>query len=180
MHKTVSLLLLLVLLSGTRSAFAQTAPYVRAEAAQIPQATAPSDEPTVSASSAVAVVHAGADGFELADPNESFALQLRGDVQADGRFFAESDVPEGDESFYLRRVRIVFQGTVFDRFDFKVMPNFGLGRAELQDAYLDARFSPFVAVRAGKFKVPVGLELLQSPTNMAFENLILTRMQIAF
>lgn len=125
--------------------------------------------PTQPSSAPVAVlVAADANGFQLNAADKSFSLRLRGDVQADGRFFSNDGVAPGAESFYLRRVRVVFQGTMFSRFDFKVMPNFGLGRAELQDAYVDARFTSVFGVRAGKFKLPVGLEVLQSPTTMFF------------
>lgn len=86
----------------------------------------------------------------------------------DSRFFMSDDIDAGAESLYLRRVRLALEGTMFGLFDFKIMPNFGLGRAELQDAYLDARFSPGLNLRAGKFKTPAGLEFLQSPTTMYF------------
>ncbi len=91
------------------------------------------------------------------------SLAIRGDLQADGRFFIGDDVAPGSESFYLRRVRLTVQGTIYERFDFRIMPNFGLGRAELQDAYLDARIVPLATVRFGKFKTSAGLEFLQSP-----------------
>src|SRR5690606_21289773 len=108
---------------------------------------------------------ADADGFQLVAADNSFSLRLRGDVQVDGRFISDNPSP-GTQSFYVRRTRLVFQGTLHSRFAFKIMPNFGMGRAELQDAYMDAVFTPSFGVRAGKFKVPVGIELLQSPTTM--------------
>lgn len=132
---------------------------VQPAAATIEPATAPAE---------AVLVAADENGFNIRSADQDFQLRLRGDVQADGRFFNDADLAPGSESFYLRRVRLVFQGTVFKRFDFRIMPNFGMGRAELQDAYLDARFFPFFGVRAGKFKVPVGLELLQSPTDALF------------
>ena len=48
------------------------------------------------------------------------------------------------------------------------MPDFGGGQATLYDAYLEARFSPTLRLRAGKFKPPVGIERLQSATDLAF------------
>lgn len=143
------------------------APAALGQSAQLPgEAVPPAPSPQEPAP--VATVAADENGFRLGTPSEEFVLRLRGDVQADGRFFAGDDVAAGAESFYLRRVRLALQGTVFGRFDFRVMPNFGLGRAELQDAYLDARFAPTLGLRFGKFKAPVGLELLQSPTAMFF------------
>ena len=60
------------------------------------------------------------------------------------------------------------KGTVFKIFDFQIMPDFGGGQSVLYDAYLEARFSPAFRVRAGKFKPPVGLERLQSATDLVF------------
>jgi phosphate-selective porin OprO/OprP len=68
----------------------------------------------------------------------------------------------------MRRVRPNFEGTVFKIFDFRVMPDFGLGTSVLQDGYVEARFSPALRLRAGKFKPPVGLERLQSATDLVF------------
>lgn len=121
--------------------------------------------------SPVVAVTADENGFGLRSSDGAFALRLRGDAQADGRFFVD-DVDElGVDQFYLRRARILLQGTLGGRYDFRLQPNFGQGRVEIQDAYLDARFSTAFAVEAGKFKVPLGLEWLRSPTDLALVEL---------
>jgi phosphate-selective porin OprO/OprP len=48
------------------------------------------------------------------------------------------------------------------------MPDFGEGRAALQDAYVEFRYFPKAALRAGKFKTPFGLERLVSATDLLF------------
>ena len=48
------------------------------------------------------------------------------------------------------------------------MPDFGEGRTTLYDAYMDLRLTRTLLVRTGKFKPPVGLERLQSATDLAF------------
>jgi phosphate-selective porin OprO/OprP len=48
------------------------------------------------------------------------------------------------------------------------MPDFGEGRTVLQDGYIEARFTPAFKLRGGKFKPPVGLERLQSATEILF------------
>jgi phosphate-selective porin OprO/OprP len=48
------------------------------------------------------------------------------------------------------------------------MPDFAEGRTVLQDGYVEARFTPAFKLRAGKFKPPVGLERLQSATEILF------------
>ena len=108
------------------------------------------------------------DGFSLKSNDGAFLLKLRGYVQLDGRFFSDDRARPATDTFILRRVRPILEGTVFGKFDFRIMPDFGAGTTVLQDAYLDARFTPFFKVRAGKFKVPVGLERLQSGSDILF------------
>lgn len=110
---------------------------------------------------------AGKEGFSWKSADGDFVLRLRGYVQLDGRFFSQ-DTPAGTDTFLMRRVRPIFEGTVFKIFDFRVMPDFGLGTSVLQDGYVEARFSPALRLRAGKFKPPVGLERLQSATDLVF------------
>jgi len=108
------------------------------------------------------------DGFFLQSPGGDFKLKLRGYVQADGRYFADSDGDTGNSTFYLRRVRPIFEGTVYKYFDFKIMPDFGNGQTVLYDAYGDIRYLPYASVRFGKFKPPVSLERQQSATDLTF------------
>src|SRR6185295_8771331 len=108
------------------------------------------------------------DGFSLKSNDGAFLLKLRGYVQLDGRFYSDDRARPATDTFILRRVRPILEGTVFGKFDFRIMPDFGAGTTVLQDAYLDARFTPSFKVRAGKFKVPVGLERLQSGSDILF------------
>lgn len=113
-------------------------------------------------------VTSGRDGFSLRSADGAYQLKIRGYVQFDGRFFQEDDERPVSDTFLLRRVRPIFEGTVFKIFDFRFMPDFGGGQTVLQDAYLDARFSPKIKLRGGKFKPPVGLERLQSGADLLF------------
>jgi phosphate-selective porin OprO/OprP len=110
----------------------------------------------------------GRDGFSLRSADGAYQLKIRGYVHLDGRFFYDDEERPANDTFILRRVRPIFEGTVFKIFDFRIMPDFGGGTTVLQDAYIDARFSPKIKVRAGKFKPPVGLERLQSATDILF------------
>jgi len=114
------------------------------------------------------ILGAGRDGFSLKSADGSFQLRLRGYVQADGRFFADDQDHLGTDTFLLRRVRPIFEGTVFKNFDFRLMPDFGGGTVTIQDAYMDARFWPEAKLRFGKYKPPVGLERLQSGSELLF------------
>jgi phosphate-selective porin OprO/OprP len=112
-------------------------------------------------------ISAGKGGFLLTSPDGDFVLRIRGYLQTDGRFFFDQSSSAID-TFVLRRVRPIFEGTVYKYFDFRVMPDFGGGVTVLQDAYLDAKFSPKIKIRFGKAKAPFGLERLQSATDIIF------------
>ncbi|MBP7148189.1 MAG: porin [Acidobacteria bacterium] len=114
-----------------------------------------------------AAVVAGKDGFALKSADGYWVVKLRGYVQLDSRTFGD-DEGQLVDTFTLRRVRPVLEGTLARIYDFRVMPDFGEGKTTLFDAYLDARFDPALGLRAGKFKPPVGLERLQSATAILF------------
>jgi phosphate-selective porin OprO/OprP len=89
-------------------------------------------------------------------------------MQSDGRFFIDDRSAQAADTFLLRRVRPILDGTVFRFVDFRLMPDFGGGTTVLQDAYVDLRFHPFARVRVGKQKQPFGLERLVSASALPF------------
>ena len=107
------------------------------------------------------------DGVTFVAPEGAFQLRLKGYVQSDGRLY-EGVAHAGTSTFLLRRVRPIFEATAFRRYSVRIMPDFGQGQVVLYDAYLDAAFLPQLGLRFGKFKPPVGLERLQSATNLMF------------
>ncbi|MCI0414534.1 OprO/OprP family phosphate-selective porin [bacterium] len=113
------------------------------------------------------IISAGKGGFLLTSPDGDFKFRIRGYVQSDGRFFFDQSTSSID-TFVMRRVRPIFEGTVYKYFEFKIMPDFGGGTTSLQDAYLDAKFTPGFKIRFGKAKTPFGLERLQSATDLIF------------
>lgn len=123
-----------------------------------------------------ALVSLGSGGFVVRSADSNFVFKVRGYVQADSRVYAEDhEGGDANDTFLIRRARPIFEGTLYDKYDFRVMLDFGSGinssaanNGFLQDAYLNARFLPEVQVRAGKFKEPVGLERLQSGANLLF------------
>jgi phosphate-selective porin OprO/OprP len=120
---------------------------------------APADTPKVTA---------GPEGFTLQSASGDYRLQLRGYAQFDGRFFSGDEGKLAVDTFVLRRVRPVLQGTLGKSFEFQIMPDFGGGTTVLQDAWLDFKPSAKLRVRVGKYKSPVGLERLQSATALTF------------
>ena len=121
-------------------------------------------------------VSAGASGFTIRSADTNFVLRLRGYAQADARFYPD-DFSGGtaNDTFLLRRVRPILEGTLFEKYDYRVMLDFGSGASAsaanngfLQDAYVNARLWPQFQIQVGKFKEPVGLERLQSGANLLF------------
>jgi len=110
----------------------------------------------------------GPKGLALTSADGSNVLRLGALVQADGRYFTDSATSSTSNTWLLRRVRPILQGTVDDIYDFKLMPDFGGGKTIVQDAFVAARFKPWLTVTAGKFKPPVGLERLQSAADNRF------------
>jgi phosphate-selective porin OprO/OprP len=114
------------------------------------------------------VITAGANGFSFRSADTNFMLALHGLVDVDSRSFFEDHGLKGNDGFILRRARPILQGTVFRDFDFLFVPDFGGSTVQIQDAYLNYRFSPELQLQGGKFKSPVGLEQLQSDTAILF------------
>jgi phosphate-selective porin OprO/OprP len=97
-----------------------------------------------------------------ARPDSAVELHFHGYVQVDARSGAPTS------TVLLRRVRPVFEATLYRTFAVRIMPDFGQGATKLYDAYGDIRLWPALAIRAGKFKPPIGLERLQSATDLHF------------
>ena len=85
---------------------------------------------------------AGKDGFSLRSADGNFVLKVRGYAHFDGRFWVDDERKPQAETFLLRRVRPIFEGTVYKIFDFRIMPDFGAGTTVLQDAYIEGALQP--------------------------------------
>lgn len=122
------------------------------------------------------LITAGASGFAFRSADSNFVLRLRGYLQADTRWYIDDAAAgKANDTFLLRRVRPIFEGTVWDKYDFRIMLDFGSAvnatannDAYLQDAYFTARWFPEFQFVGGKMKEPVSLERLQSGANLLF------------
>jgi len=127
------------------------------------------DEAAAAKSKDAPQIGAGPDGFFLSSGDKKFVLRLRGYLQADSRWFEEGrEATSGSDTFLLRRVRPIVEGTLFEKIDFRIMPDFGQGKAVLYDAWVNLRYFELAQLQAGKFKPPFGLERLASATNLLF------------
>jgi phosphate-selective porin OprO/OprP len=131
-------------------------------------------ETATAAAATTPVVRANTDRFSLASSNGQTFLRLRAVLNVDNRSFSSSLAPNGSvlapgsNGFLIRQARPIIEGTLSNFIDFRLMPDFAGGKAIIQDAYITARFKPWFAVTAGKFKSPVGLERLQGDTDTRF------------
>ena len=130
-------------------------------------------EVAVEKAKAAASVSIGAGGFQVRSADSNFVMRIRGGLQADGRFYVGDSV--ANDTFLLRRVRPILEGTVFGKFDYRLMADLASGVTQtaanngtILDAYVNARLLPEFQIQAGKFKEPVGLERLQSWRNLLF------------
>lgn len=108
------------------------------------------------------------DGFSLKSADGKYSIRFRGYLQSDGRFYPSSETVPTVDNLLIRRARPIIEAAVGRYFEFRVMPDFGGTSPTLFDAYWDGKFAPQFTVRAGKFKPPIGLERLQSATDIVF------------
>lgn len=113
-------------------------------------------------------ISAGANGLSVSSADTNFVFQFHGLVQTDNRTFFRDHNIQGNDTFLLRRARPIFSATVYHDFDLYLTPDFGNTSVQAFDAYANYRYAPWLQLRAGKFKAPVGLEELQSDTVTPF------------
>ena len=115
-----------------------------------------------------ATVSLGRNGFTLRSADGRWQLRVGGYLQTDGRYYLRDTQAAGINNLIIRRARPIVEGTVSQYFDFRIMPDFGMGQPTIYEAYFEARLAPVLNIRAGKFKPPIGLERLQSATDLRF------------
>ena len=103
----------------------------------------------------------GPQGFALQTADGSNQIRLRANLSIDYRDFTDHFTPTTADTFLIRKARPILEGTLENRYDFRFMPDFGLGKTIIQDAWADFRADPRLVFTFGKFKAPVGLERLQ-------------------
>jgi phosphate-selective porin OprO/OprP len=115
-------------------------------------------------------------GFAITSGDRQYQLRLKGILQVDGRrIFGDETLGNSVDTFLIRRARPILAGTVLGLVDFNLTPDFGNGTVALLDAYADIHPFPWLRLRVGKFKPPVGLERLQSDADLTFVERSLTQ-----
>ena len=101
-------------------------------------------------------------GFTLSSADGANSIKLRGLVQLDSRLFFGDGGGVVNNAFILRRARIITEGTFAKNFSFQLVPEFGGSSISILDANFGVTLDKSIQFKFGKFKSPVGLELLQS------------------
>src|SRR5579864_5139138 len=108
------------------------------------------------------------DGLWFSTPDEATQLHVHGYIQADDRMFSSNVHGEGLDTFLFRRIRPLFEGTLFKAVDYRFMPDFGQNNPQIQEAFLEVKSLSFAKLRVGKFKESMGLEVLKADRELTF------------
>ena len=120
------------------------------------------------------IVTLGSDGLFVRSADSNFVSYIHGYTQVEGRFYT-GDNNAANDTFLLRRVRPIIEGTVYHDYDYRLMADLASGNgssstannnALLDDAYVNARPLPQLQFQAGKYKSPIGLERLESTSDL--------------
>ncbi|HXC51595.1 MAG TPA: porin [Candidatus Limnocylindrales bacterium] len=108
------------------------------------------------------------DGFFVSSGDGAYKLRINGYVQADGRFFADSDIRKNVDQFVIRRARLDLRAKLWKRYIVRIAPDFAGSDLSLKYAYIETDFSDAFMLRVGKYKTPFGIEQLESSTALPF------------
>lgn len=117
---------------------------------------------TMSQAAAAPFVQVGPKGFSIQSPEGDFRLGIRYQIHIDGRFAINRNEAADPNTFYLRRVQPILEGTVYRRFSYQLLTDFSQGNPRLINAYIITTITPSFSIQFGKFKMPVGIERFRS------------------
>jgi phosphate-selective porin OprO and OprP len=98
------------------------------------------------------------DGFFIRSPDGKNVLRITGQVQADYHGYLNSVDTTDIDTFEVRRARLGLEATVFEYYDFRILPDFGQGKVVVQDAYANVHYWNEFQIEVGKFKQPISYE----------------------
>jgi phosphate-selective porin OprO/OprP len=109
---------------------------------------------------------AGDRGFILSSPDAATSLRIRGLVQFDSRSYFDKNID--NDVLALRRARLGIEGKLGKTTDYQLIGEFAGSSAAILDANVVLNYAPELQIKLGRFKTPVGLEQLQTDTNLLF------------
>lgn len=98
-------------------------------------------------------------------PASSDGARLRTLIHADARTFFEG---AGRDTFVLRRARLVAEGSMAPRVRYHLVSDFGGSSVTLLDASLTFDLGSGLQFKAGRFKSPLGMEILHQAHAVTF------------
>ena len=107
------------------------------------------------------------NGFRFASGDGASWLRLGSLIQLDSRLFFH-DGGMTNNAFVLRRGRLIAEGALGPIYSFQMVTEFGGSAVSVLDANLTIAPSNLLQFKIGRFKAPVGLELLQSDSATFF------------
>ncbi|MES1172435.1 MAG: porin [Bacteroidota bacterium] len=107
-------------------------------------------------------------GLVVKSGDGAYVLKIRALLQIDGRFFLDDDALQDRDTILIRKFRPTIEGTLFGLVDYRFTPDFAGGVAQVFDAYVDVHPAPWLRLRLGKAKAPLGLERLQGDQDLPF------------
>ena len=107
-------------------------------------------------------------GFTLASADATNFIKLRGLVQLDSRLFFGDGGGIANNTFVLRRARLITEGQFAKNYSFQFVTDFGGNSVVVQDANFTVALDKSLLFKFGKFKSPVGLEMLQADATTFF------------
>lgn len=112
-------------------------------------------------------------GLTVRSADTNFVMRIHAVFQGDGRFYFDHATGAANNTFLARRVRPIFDGSLYQLFDYRLMLDFGSGLNAstanigfVQDAYVTMNLDPAFQIRVGKDKVPLSLERLQTDIDL--------------
>ncbi len=129
------------------------------------------EEVAKTAADKAASVEFNKSGVTISSNDKNFVAKLGGYAQVDTRTFLADTDRNGKDDILLRTLRPQVNLTLYKDLSFYFSPDFGSSGYKLYDAYAQYKYSDPLQFRFGKFKPPLGLQRLESPTDTFFTEL---------
>jgi hypothetical protein len=114
--------------------------------AQQPPAAQSANKETAKPKDPAPVITAGRSGFTISSADKVYRLKIGGQIQVDGKFYHGDSAYYGSkliDSFDIRKARPIFEGSLGQYIDFRFVSDFGSGKAQVFDAYMDIKTTPY-------------------------------------
>ena len=123
------------------------------------------DEAATAAAPTIPKITVNDKGVTIASADAANSIKLRGLVQLDHRaFFNDGGAAANlnNNGFVLRRARLITEGVFAKNYSYQLVTEFGGSAVSILDANVGITLNKALQFKLGKFKSPIGLELLQS------------------